>query len=128
MENIQVLSERELEIMIIIWDNLGSDFSISTTDILTNLKLVHCKRYLQPLQVVLRRLVIKEYLKCEKIRCVNYYTPLCEKKEYFDFAMQDFLEHNYPNETKVEQALHALSHMGMNQTEIKVFIQKLLGA
>lgn len=128
MENIQVLTDRELEIMIVIWNSLESDSSIATGDILTKLKLVNCKRYLQPLQVVLRRLIQKNFLKCEKIRCTNYYTPLCEKKEYFAFSMQDYLAHNYPNETKVEQALHVFSHIDMNQTEYKAFIQKLLEA
>lgn len=127
MENIQTLTDRELEIMLIIWDKLGSESAISTGEILTNLKLKHCKRYLQPLQFVLRRLVGKGFLICEKIRNVNFYTPLCSKKEYFDFSMQAYLESNYPNETKVEKILDMLSSIGLNHDEYLELTEKLKG-
>lgn len=127
MKNIQILTNRELEIMLIVWDYLGPEFTISTGEILTNLKLKYCKRYLQPLQVVLRRLVGKGFLSCEKIRNNNYYTPLCRKKEYLDFAMHEYLESNYPNGTKVEKVLDMLTNVGLNHDECLELIKKLGG-
>lgn len=56
MENIQVLTERELEIMHIIWSNPEPWKAMPTSDILNDSRMLILKRYLQPIQVVLRRL------------------------------------------------------------------------
>lgn len=125
MENIQVLTERELEIMHIIWSNPEPWKAMPKSDILNDSRMLILKRYLQPIQVVLRRLEKKRVLSCVKFRNQNYYTPLIHKKEYLEFAVQHYLSHHYPDGRKVEKALGLLSDIGLTDTELVEFIEIL---
>lgn len=93
------LTDREIEIMLVIWSKQGdetwTDGKIPTGEILAGLKLTYAKRYLQPVQVVLRRLCKKGVLECEKIRNVNYYRPLINEEEYRKFETGIFIDRLY---------------------------------
>lgn len=121
MEEMQRLTDRELEIMLVIWE-IGEE-AISTGEILEILKARY-KRYLQPMQVVLKRLLKKGFLKSEK-KLQNHYTPLCTYEEYMCFSMKDYLIRNYPDKADIDRAMSALRHMGLTEEEYEEIVKRL---
>ena len=88
------LSESELDVMLVIWH---SGETVDTGEIARRL---HRDWKIQAVQVVLSRLVQKEYLSCEKIGRLNYYTPLVSEAVYRARETESFVEKLYRNSPK----------------------------
>lgn len=125
MDNMQILTKKEREIMLVIWDASNSDYPISTGKILSGLELKNYEHVLQTVHVILKRLEKKGFLLLEKIRYLNYYTPLCTKREYLYFTLQDYLKSYYSTELKVNSALDILSNIRLDRQEFLELTQKL---
>lgn len=89
---IPMLTDREVDVMLIIWES--SSLPVSTSEIYHAINLAE-RNSLQTLQVVLRRLCNKGALVCEKGKQMNYYRALVRKVDYMRFATDNFLEHHF---------------------------------
>lgn len=87
------LSDRETEIMMVIW---AADNVLHTGQILRELNLVE-PRKLQPVQVFLRRLCEKEMVRCDKIGHLNFYTPIVDQETYRKFETHRFIQRLFCN-------------------------------
>lgn len=97
------LTDREIEIMHAIWESEND--KVPTGEILKHLNQTK-KRYLQPVQVVLRRLCDKNVLECNKIGHLNYYVSLIDPEEYRKYETGTFIERLYKG--KAENLMLAL--------------------
>lgn len=97
------LTDREIEIMHAIWESEND--KVPTGEILKYLNQTK-KRYLQPVQVVLRRLCDKNVLECNKIGHLNYYVSLIDPEEYRKYETGTFIERLYKG--KPENLMMAL--------------------
>ena len=88
------LSESELDVLLVIWH---SGETMDTGEIARSLRR---DWKIQAVQVVLSRLVQKEYLSCEKIGRLNYYTPLVAEADYRTRETERFIEKLYRNSPK----------------------------
>lgn len=85
---ISLLTDREVDVMLIIWES--PSIPTSTSEIYNAINLSE-RNSLQTLQVVLRRLCEKGMLVCEKGRQMNYYRALVRKEDYLQFTTDNFL-------------------------------------
>ncbi len=93
MKYFKRLPDAELEVMLLIWQSLES---IHTGEILQRLRQSKdCN--LQMLQSTLNRLVSKQFIKCEKIGRLNYYTPLVNVEDYRIHEAGGMIEKLYEN-------------------------------
>jgi predicted transcriptional regulator len=113
MDKIKRLPDSELEVMLIIWRR-GE--AIHTGEIL---QALHTKKpgSLQVVQSTLNRLLGKNFIRCEKLGRLNYYTPLIDEAKYREQETETFLEQMYHNSpTKLIAAL--LSRPTMSEADI----------
>ncbi len=93
MQPFKRLPEAELEVMLLIWQHQGA---IHTGELLQLLRESrNCN--LQTLQSTLNRLAGKQFVKCEKIGRLNYYTPLVDVEEYRVCEAGGMIERLYEN-------------------------------
>ncbi|WMJ82939.1 BlaI/MecI/CopY family transcriptional regulator [Oscillospiraceae bacterium LTW-04] len=93
MEPFKRLPDAELEVMLLIWQ---SHDAIHTGELLQRLrKTKDCN--LQMLQSTLNRLVSKQFIKCEKIGRLNFYTPLVDAEDYRIQEAGGMIEKLYEN-------------------------------
>ncbi len=93
MKYFKRLPDAELEVMLLIWQSLES---IDTGELLQRLRQrKDCN--LQMLQSTLNRLVSKQFIKCEKIGRLNYYTPLVNVEDYRIHEAGGMIEKLYEN-------------------------------
>lgn len=116
------LTDREVDVMMVIWE--WPDERISTGEILQMISKAK-RNSLQILQVVLRRLVEKDFLKCEKGKQKNFYVAAVSQKEYLKFATDNFLTVHYPNKTPFQYALQELKAMELDAADIRE-IEKII--
>lgn len=121
MEKIKRLPDTELQVMLIIW---RQSKAIHTGEIIQ--KLGTKKKFnLQSVQSTLTRLLGKNFIRCEKIGRLNYYTPLIDENEYRDQETETFIEQMYHNSpAKLITAL--LSKQTMSKSDIEE-IRRMLG-
>lgn len=90
------LPDRELQVMQVIWKE---NREVHTGEIVENLRLEKPIK-LQALQVILARLVGKNFLSCKKLGRLNYYKALVMQEVYKNNETHLFLERLYCNSTK----------------------------
>jgi predicted transcriptional regulator len=114
MEKIKRLPESELEVMLIIW---RQGEAIHTGEILQKLnEKKTCN--LQMVQSTLNRLLGKDFIHCNKIGRLNYYTPLMDEVKYREQETETFIEQMYHNSpAKLITAL--LSKRSMSEADIE---------
>lgn len=121
MEKIKRLPDAELQVMLIIW---RQGKAIHTGEIIQKLGTKK-KCNLQSVQSTLNRLLGKNFIRCEKIGRLNYYTPLIDENEYRDQETETFIEQMYHNSpAKLITAL--LSKQTMSESDIEE-IRRMLG-
>lgn len=120
MDAFKRLPEAELEVMLLIWQNQSP---VHTGELLQRTrKNKDCN--LQTLQSTLNRLVSKEFVKCQKLGRLNYYTPLVDAEEYRLQEAGGMIEKLYQNSpTKLFAAL--FNHNAFSEDEIAE-LKKLL--
>ena len=91
MESYKRLPDSELEVMLLIW---RSQEPIHTGEILSRLALQKATN-LQAVQSTLNRLLGKEFIACEKVGRLNYYTSLVAEDAYRQQETESFLEKLY---------------------------------
>lgn len=114
MEKIKRLPDSEFEIMLIIWSKKDS---VHTADILQKVR-ENKDCTLQMLQSTLKRLQNKNFISCQKIGKLNYYTPLIEQDVYRDRETTSFLEKLYHN-SPAKLITTLLSNKTMSQKDIE---------
>lgn len=87
------LPDSELEIMLCIWQH---EIPTHIGEIMERLNPAK-KRPYQAVQTLLGRLVEKDFLRCEKLGRLNYYTPLVELSAYRSSETTTFIEKMYAN-------------------------------
>ena len=120
MEPFKRLPDAELEVMLLIWQ---SREAIHTGDLLQCLrKNKDCN--LQMLQSTLNRLASKQFIKCEKIGRLNYYTPLVNVEDYRIHEAGGMIEKLYENSpAKLFAALFKSNVLGEGEIDA---LKKLL--
>lgn len=120
MEPFKRLPDAELEVMLLIWQ---SREAIHTGELLQCLrKSKDCN--LQMLQSTLNRLTSKQFIKCEKIGRLNYYTPLVNVEDYRIHEAGGMIEKLYENSpAKLFAALFKSNALSENEIEA---LKKLL--
>lgn len=114
MDKIKRLPDAEFEIMLIIWRH-GT--AIHTGEILQKLsEKKPCK--LQMVQSTLNRLLGKNFIHCEKIGRLNYYTPLIDEDKYRQQETETFIEQMYHN-SPVKLITTLISRKSMSKEEIE---------
>lgn len=113
MKDLPQISDAEFEVMKIIWDCSP----ISTNEVIE--KLTNTTKWSpKTIQTMLLRLVKKKALTYEKNSRVFVYTPLVQKKEYFDQESSFFLNRFY-NGTLNSMVLNFLENDKLTDEEIK---------
>lgn len=114
MEKMKRLPDAELEVMLIIW---RQGEAIHTGEILQKLgEKKQCN--LQTVQSTLNRLLGKQFIQCEKIGRLNYYTPLIDESRYRDQETETFLEQMYYN-SPVKLIAALISKQSMSEKDIE---------
>ena len=113
MENKKRLPDSELAVMLIIWQR-GE--AIHTGEILQALS-AQKPHNLQAVQSTLNRLLKKNYVRCDKIGRLNYYTPLMDEAAYRALETETFLERVYAN-SPVKLIAALISRDTMSEEEI----------
>jgi len=100
--------------MLLIWQ---SKEAIHTGEILQNLSQSK-KCNLQMVQSTLNRLVGKDFIRCDKIGRLNYYTPLVEEEQYREQETVSFIEKLYQS-SPAKLVATLLSKQSMSEDEIE---------
>jgi predicted transcriptional regulator len=108
------LADSELEVMLIIWQYPQK---IHTGEIL---KIVNHKKdrsTLQAVQSILKKLLTKGYVHCDKVGRLNYYLPLISENDYRDIETKSFIDKLYQS-SPAKLITNLLDKEEMSETEI----------
>ena len=94
--NEKSLPDSELKVMKIIWDS--TEEKMSTGEIFDKLGDTSWK--LSTLQIILARLIEKNFLKSEKIGRFNYYSSLVDGENYQKTETRNFVKKMFNNSSK----------------------------
>jgi predicted transcriptional regulator len=120
MGKIKRLPDSELEVMLIVW---RQGEAIHTGEILQKLS-VKKPTNIQAVQSTLNRLLGKEFIRCQKIGRLNFYTPLIDEAEYRDQETETFLEQMY-HSSPMKLIAALLSKQAMSDADLREIRQLL---
>lgn len=91
----ETITNKELDVMMAIWDFEEANLEPAPTGFIRQTISQNYEVSLQTIQVVLRRLVEKEFISCSKGPNTNLHSSIVKKEEYIMYALDNFISHHY---------------------------------